>query len=1204
MRIRPLIAALLMLTAASAAEAKFPARLHEEQRVPDDLSYDDLGDWDLLSGFPTGVDLSRLSDYERGLGSGMHLDTAWQQFTSGDPAVLIAVFDSGFQWDDRDTVNKHYLNRGELPPPQVDPVAMHPGVDSPGDITDCTDAAVWSQSGTEYDVNHDGVFNIRDFRCDSRVSPTDGVDYADGLLDPSDLIHASDPAFLALAGSDGDGNGYVDDISGWDFFWDDNDPYDDTRYSHGTGEARGSGGEADNGIGDPGVCPDCMVLHVRVSDSFVADSNNLAQGIVFAVDNGASVIQSALGPLTGSRFAQAAIDYAFEKNVVAIMSAADETSMHHFPISAGEHTLMVHAVVPDVSPGDLRDSPPLTFMSFSNCTNYGGHLFLSTPSTSCSSGAVKSTAGVAGLLYSYARQHDLLPLTANEVGQLLRAGADDIHDPRAAGDPQRFPSQEGWDQYFGYGRTNAFNSLKLMADGKIPPEAEINAPGWFEVLDPARTPQVAVRGFADAPRADRYTWELAYAPGITPPVDGFTEVIASGEGTERTTEFGVWDLTKVAFDAARDYGPITSADNRTKTNQFTFTLRLRVTDDRGNVGEYRKTVYLRRDPDTRPGFPLYLGNSGEASPKLADLDGDGVFEIIVALADGTVHAYDGAGKLLPGWPATTRLRDPFDGKESSKQISGSPGYASGAMEPSRSGFVATPAVGKLDGHRVAVVAATLDGDLYAFGPDANVLDGFPARIDPLSGSDTNPVQILDDGFFASPVLYDMDGDGTLEIVAAAMDGQVYLFNHTGERVAPFPLEARDAAMDAPDDKVDAPDSEACRIVLQQLDDGSYPGGGYRSRLIATPAVGDIDGDGRPEIVFGTSEMYPAYCHSDWTGPSGSSRLYAFRADGTQPAGFPRAIPNHTSILPFVGRGMPNSVALADLDGDGALDIALQQTAQIGGLGVVNFSGETVVKFNQGSQGGESNAGSGGAFRAKPWPVLINNGSFGDLDGDGVLDFFVGGVSTDMLVSMSNDGVRRDSDHVLLGFSGATGEPLDGFPQVMEDIQFFMNPAIADLDGDGRAEVLNGSGGFVLHAWNHRGERPRGWPKFTGQWLVASPAVGDVDGDGYLDVVVNSRDGWLFAWKTRGPAQQNGKNAVQWAGFHHDNQNTGNASTALALQPGPDAVAAGCSCASGARDGGPGGFALLLLFTAGLRVLRRRAMDIAARVAGAPRSLVA
>ena len=72
-----------------------------------------------------------------------------------------------------------------------------------------------------------------------------------------------------------------------------------------------------------------MVLPVRVGDSFVADSNHFAQGVVFAVDSGAHVVQEALGAVNNTSFARAAIDYAWSNDVPVIASAADEESFHH-----------------------------------------------------------------------------------------------------------------------------------------------------------------------------------------------------------------------------------------------------------------------------------------------------------------------------------------------------------------------------------------------------------------------------------------------------------------------------------------------------------------------------------------------------------------------------------------------------------------------------------------------------------------------------------------------------------------------------------------------------------------------------------------------------------------------------------------------------------------------------------------------------------
>jgi hypothetical protein len=214
--------------------------------------------------------------------TGASIDLAWQT-TTGRPDVRIAVLDSGIRWAEvqGDLVDKFYLNRAELPVPEGSTNATDP-----------------------YDRNGDGIFNLADYRADGthaadgRVSDQNG----NGIVDPEDLI------FLFSDGVDADANGYTDDISGWDFFEDDNDALDEVRYGHGTGESHDSSAEANNGSGFPGSCPNCVLIEVRVGDSFVTEVNHFAQGVVFAVDSGARVIQEALGTLNRTRFGQQAID--------------------------------------------------------------------------------------------------------------------------------------------------------------------------------------------------------------------------------------------------------------------------------------------------------------------------------------------------------------------------------------------------------------------------------------------------------------------------------------------------------------------------------------------------------------------------------------------------------------------------------------------------------------------------------------------------------------------------------------------------------------------------------------------------------------------------------------------------------------------------------------------------------------------------------
>src|SRR3712207_3365965 len=131
------------------------------------------------------------------------------------------------------------------------------------------------------------------------------------MLDPQDVLIAFSD------GDDDDGNGFADDMVGWDFLDDDNDPYDDVNYGHGSGEARDSAGEADNNAqgDDVGTCPNCMEIHMRVGDSFIADVNDFAQATIYAADNDVLVVQEALGTLNNSRLATQAIDYAYAHGV-------------------------------------------------------------------------------------------------------------------------------------------------------------------------------------------------------------------------------------------------------------------------------------------------------------------------------------------------------------------------------------------------------------------------------------------------------------------------------------------------------------------------------------------------------------------------------------------------------------------------------------------------------------------------------------------------------------------------------------------------------------------------------------------------------------------------------------------------------------------------------------------------------------------------
>jgi hypothetical protein len=236
-----------------------------------------------------------------------------------------------------------------------------------------------------------------------------------------------------------------------------------------------------------------------------------------------------------------------------------------------------------------------------------------------------------------------------------------------------------------------------------------------------------------------------------------------------------------------------------------------------------------------------------------------------------------------------------------------------------------------------------------------------------------------------------------------------------------------------------------------------------------------------------------------------------------------------------------------MDGDG--DLEMMNPIMLGTTSPVHHTGEVAAETSY----YESDFTGGGNSDVPSVIQLANNPSFGDLDGDGLADPILAGVSSFYLVSLAAR-TQIDYQQAVLAWSGITGEVFEGWPRQIEDVQFLVSPSVADVSGDGKPEVIMGSGGYLMHAWDVTGQEAPGWPKFTGGWTLASPSVGDIDGDGYLDVVVTTREGYLFAWGTDGPAD----GRVHWRGVHHDMHNTGNYENAIPTQAGPDlAEPAGC-----------------------------------------------
>jgi hypothetical protein len=1216
-----LLAGLLALCAAAPAHAAYP---YKPQGAPDDYkSYflppganqtpNDLGGrliWEYASTADPGASPTLTADARELNGvRGAHVadstgaPQAWH-VTTGRPEVTMAILDSGIMWNDVGAMNnvrkKARISRGETPVPQADrTTATEPG-------EDCATYAA-APGSDERDLNRDGVFNIVDYACDSRVdrAPAKGVGPAD-MLDPQDVLIAF------TDGTDADANGFADDIVGWDFLDNDNDPYDDVQYGHGTGEAQDSAGEADNG-GELGTCPNCTEIFLRVGTSFVADVNRFAMAVLYATDNDVLVVQEALGTLNKSRIGADAVRYAYDHGVAVIASAADEAAQHHNWPSSYPYVIVVNSVTHI----DEAQSAG-TYLAFDGCTNFSSRVTIAIPSVKCSSEATGRGAGMAGLVYSAAMNEiekgNLAPhptcrrtngkpcaLSANEVRQLMASGmvdgqlmADDVNfsgdapelscqpapvpgctDPFLAAPatqaritaPRSYPARKGFDQFFGYGRVNTKRSVDAVVAADIPPEVEVTSPAWFETVDPAKA-TFDVRGEVWA-RGGSYTCKVLVAAGSYPsdatdfvPVDS---PVCNGQPRSGRIDGLVASVPVVKLKAMfpANAGLFTGRESgvgeqihsgRPNTEPYGFHVKIVATAGR-LTGQDRRNAFLHRDADMLPGFPMQLPGDGEASPTLADLDGDNRNELIIANSDGVIHAFRRDGSELPGFPAYTDQLPLHMGQRA---------FASGEVAPSSGAVLATPAVGDLDRDgTLEIVVADMEGRVYVINSDGSrraqwrsnlAYAGVPqAPFANIRQGKRNRTQL---GFIAAPVLADIDGNdkGEMEIVAAAMDRHVYAWNADGSTVPGWPVLVIDYA------KVDSVDPATHRIAFKDGLGEVYDQGA----LIDTPAVGDIDGDGRADVVIGSNESYEldkldegplnaGGLDGEMYKPLGAllalanGRIYALKASGDPdgPGGKTAYLPGwptkigilQAGVLPLVGEGITGSPVIGNVQCDGktARTPTVGVTAAAGAAYLLNGRGDSCL----GKEGTRDVVlpTSGGAVSDQPLLPAFGHPAFGKLGG---MDVFVAPAA----------GIQRALDVVLPDYQGGhdylvawntfTGRFAPGWPAEVNDLSFLTGPSIADVDGVPGDDVVHGTASDDLQGFNAAGgDLSPSWPKLSGDWTVANPVIGsfgtlDTDAGAKKVVIGMTRSGRVSAYAAGAGACT----SASWPRFHHDNANSG------------------------------------------------------------------
>lgn len=433
------------------------------------------------------------------------------------------------------------------------------------------------------------------------------------------------------------------------------------------------------------------------------------------------------------------------------------------------------------------------------------------------------------------------------------------------------------------------------------------------------------------------------------------------------------------------------------------------------------------------------GHIVQSSPSSVDLDG-GTKDIVVGAWDNKVYGIRGEdGAFASGWPR--QLEKPVNSSAAVADVNGD----------------GMPEIFIGDGIASSTCAG---GGMYSFNRNGSQRFHFLAS-DLVSNGGSAPCNDL--AVQSSPALGDLNFDNDTDAIFGSLGVRSWLLGSNGSLGYGWPFHWDDtqfasAALgdinnDGKTDIVMGGDASPGGIV-------NFRGGLVRAisgfgkelwqyrigeQVYSSPVIGDIDGDGKPEIVFGAGNFW-----QNNGGSSDSTKIFVLSETGQLK--WSRDLGAETLASP----------TLADFNGDGVLDIGIGtwDGTNAGKIYAFNGSGNDLTGYPRASGGN----------------LVIGQLSTADLDGDGGQD----------IVTATGSGVYAYS-----GKTGALLFTLKGFGSYQN------SPLIEDLDGNGLLDIViagspDNSTGVV-----DRYEMPvgssatlgtKGWPKWrrdaqqTGSWL--------------------------------------------------------------------------------------------------------------------------